>query len=352
MKIYIWGYLHQCGGAGPETGHAIELFRDNGVEVTCVVPQGTDVLSASEPRRRYLDSLGVATEAYSPGMFNDQNVWCWCEDTLFEHLIRNEETPRQVVYWPCMNDFRDRELVAIAKIKNLRILCQTSFQLGQLTQRINDVGISADLSQVHPFFNLDSKWGKFRFSDKPLDRLNVIRIGRDNEPFKYPRDMWDLFYKVTTPNGVTSKLFVIGWGEEGERLLGNIGDPSNPYFGKINAEVIPHIYSPSELANHFRDAHAHLMFYPFHENAPRAMFEAMACGSIIVGPTHGGIPEFIRDQETGFLVSSNDEASHRLSQLAFSPKKARRMAEQALDSLKNGIGCPKCAFARFSKEFR
>jgi glycosyltransferase involved in cell wall biosynthesis len=251
-----------------------------------------------------------------------------------------------------MNTLRDRELVGIAKTKNLKILCQSMYQLGQLVNRLNEVGLSADIQHVHPFFNLDSKWGNFRFSDKPLDRLNVIRIGRDNEPFKYPRDMWDLFYKVTTPNGVISKLLVIGWGEEGEKLFGNIGDVSNPYHGKINAEVVPHIYSPSELSNHFRDAHAHLMFYPFHENAPRAMFEAMACGSIIVGANHGGLPEFVRDQETGFLVSSNDEASHRLSQLAFNPSKTRRMAEYALDNLKKGIGCPKCAYARFSKELR
>ena len=349
MKVYIWGYLHQCAGAGPETGHAIELFRDNGVEVTCVVPQGTDVLSTSEPRRRYLDSLGVATEAYSAGMFNDQNVWCWCEDGLFEYLLRNEETPRQVVYWPCMNSLRDRELIGIATTKNLKVLCQSAFQLGELNHRLNEVGMSADIQHVFPFFNLDSKWGNFRFSDKPLDRLNVIRIGRDNEPFKYPRDMWDLFYKVTTPSGVTSKLLVIGWGEEGERLLGNVGDQSHPYHGKINAETTSHIYSPNELSNHFRDSHAHLMFYPFHENAPRAMFEAIACGSVIVGATHGGIQEFVRDQETGFLVSTNDEASHRLSQLAFSPNKARRMAQHAHDNLKKGVGCPKCAFERFSK---
>ena len=349
MKIYIWGYLHQCAGAGPETGHAIELFRDNGVEVTCVVPQGTDVLSTSEPRRRYMDSLGVATEAYSPGMFKDKVVWCWCEDELFEYLIKHDETPRQVVYWPCMNNLRDRELIAISKIKNLRVLCQSFYQLGEITKRLKEVSLNADIRHVPPFFNLESKWGKLRMNTKPLDRLNVIRIGRDSEPFKYPRDMWDLFYKVTTPNGVNSKLVVIGWGEEGEKLLGNVGDKDHPYHGKINAEVVPHIYSPSELSNHFRDAHAHLMFYPFHENAPRVLFEAIASGSVIVGALHGGIPEFVRDQETGFLVSSNDEASHRLSQLAFNPNKARRMAEQAYDNLKKGVGCPKCAFERFSK---
>lgn len=349
MKVYIWGYLHQCGGAGPETGHAIELFRDNGVEVACVVPQGTDVLSASEPRRQYLDSLGVSTQAYSPGMFNDQNVWCWCEDSLFEYLIKHDETPRQVVYWPCMNTLRDKELVGMAKVKNLKVLCQTEYQLGQITTKLNDVSLSVDISHVFPFFNTNSKWNTFTFGNKPHDRLNVIRIGRDNEPYKYPRNMWDLFYKVTTPNGVSSKLFVIGWGDEGERLLGNIGNKDHEYHGKITAEVIPHIYNPRELSNYFRDSHAHLMFYPFHENAPRAMFEAIASGSVIVGASHGGIPEFIKDQETGFLVSSNDEASHRLSQLAFNPNKARRMAQQALDSLNKGVGCPKCAFGRFSK---
>lgn len=349
MKVYIWGYLHQCGGAGPETGHAIELFRDNGVEVTCVVPSGTDVLSQSEPRRNYLDSLGVATESYSPGMFNDQNVWCWCEDGLFDYLIRHEETPRRVVYWPCMNVLRDKELVGIAKTQNLKVLCQSQYQYNELTRRLNEVSLSADVAHVHPFFNLNSRWSKFKYWDKPLDAFNVLRVGRDDEPFKYPRDLWDLFYKVTAPAGVTPKLVVIGWGREGINLLGEIGDPNHPYHGKITAETYSHIYSPSVLANHFRDAHAILMHYPVAENAPRVMFEAIASGAVVVASRNGGIPEFLRDQETGFLVQTNDEASHRLSQLAFNPSRAKRMADQALESLKKGVGCPKCAFERFSK---
>ena len=129
MKIYVWGYLHQCGGAGPETGHIVELFRGNGVEVVCVVPDGTDVLSPNEPRRAYFDSLGVATEAYRPGMFKDQNVWCWCEDSLFLTLIRNDEKPRSVVYWPCMNVIREHEIVGFSKTENLTVLCQSNYQL-------------------------------------------------------------------------------------------------------------------------------------------------------------------------------------------------------------------------------
>jgi glycosyltransferase involved in cell wall biosynthesis len=312
MKVHIWG-------CHPEANHAIDLFRDNQVEV---VPQGT----------------------YSPGMFNDQNVWCWGDDSLFSYL--HNEDPRQVVYWPCSNTLNDRELVGIAKTKNLKIFCQSMYQLGQLKDRLNAVDLSTDIQHVHPFFNVDS----YRFVDKPLDRLNVIHVGND-EPLKYPNDMWDLFYKVATPSGVSSKLLVVGWGDEGERFLGNIGNVSHPYHGKITAEV-QQACTPNEMFNHLRDAHAHLMFYPFHENAPHEMFEAIALGSVVVGANHGGIPEFIRDQETGFLVSSNDEASHRLSQLAFNPSKARRMAQQAYDNLKKGIGCPKCAFSRFSKELK
>jgi len=248
-----------------------------------------------------------------------------------------------------MNVLRDRELIGIATTKNLKILCQSAFQLGELTRRINEVGLWADIQHVFPFFNIESRWGKLTFSSKSLDTLNVLRVGRDDEPFKYPRDMWDLFYKVIAPQGVTTKMNVIGWGREGEELLGDVGKEGHPYHGKINAELIPHVHSPAAMSNYFRDAHAVLMWYPISENAPRVLFEAVASGAVVVGSSHGGIPEFIRDQETGFLVSSNDEASHRLSQLAFSPNKARQLAENAYDNLKKGIGCPKCAFERFSK---
>ena len=40
---------------------------------------------------------------------------------------------------------------------------------------------------------------------------------------------------------------------------------------------------------------------------PLSLFEAFACGLPVISTNVGGIPNFINDNENGFLINSNDE---------------------------------------------
>jgi glycosyltransferase involved in cell wall biosynthesis len=57
--------------------------------------------------------------------------------------------------------------------------------------------------------------------------------------------------------------------------------------------------------------------------------EAMACGRPVVATRVGGIPELVRDGETGFLVPRSDVAqiAHRILELVADPGLRRRMGE-------------------------
>jgi glycosyltransferase involved in cell wall biosynthesis len=65
----------------------------------------------------------------------------------------------------------------------------------------------------------------------------------------------------------------------------------------------------SELLDAIRSARAVVVPSEYYENAPMAILEAYALGKPVVGAGIGGIPELIRQDETGFLFDCGDVAS-------------------------------------------
>jgi glycosyltransferase involved in cell wall biosynthesis len=57
--------------------------------------------------------------------------------------------------------------------------------------------------------------------------------------------------------------------------------------------------------------------------------EAMACGTPAICSRVGGMPEYVRDGETGFIFDTPEELTARLRQLAGDPALVDRMGEQA-----------------------
>jgi glycosyltransferase involved in cell wall biosynthesis len=80
----------------------------------------------------------------------------------------------------------------------------------------------------------------------------------------------------------------------------------------------------------------------FGEGCPNAVLEAMAAGKAVVATRAGGIPEVVRDGETGLLVKPGDVDGLRaaLARLAGDPALRRRMGEagRALVAERHSVG--------------
>jgi glycosyltransferase involved in cell wall biosynthesis len=76
-----------------------------------------------------------------------------------------------------------------------------------------------------------------------------------------------------------------------------------------------------------------------------SVLEAMASGTPVVASRIGGLPEVVRDGETGFLVPPGDgaELRDRVARLLADPALARRMGERARAVVREGFTWEACA---------
>jgi len=120
-----------------------------------------------------------------------------------------------------------------------------------------------------------------------------------------------------------------------------IGKAENPeYAGSLRAQVealglngrveFLDALPQAELAR--RVARARVLVLPsFSEGLGRVVFEAMACGTPVIGSRVDGIPEMIQDGETGFLVPPGDvdALADRLKWVLSHPEEAKEMGRKA-----------------------
>ncbi len=91
-----------------------------------------------------------------------------------------------------------------------------------------------------------------------------------------------------------------------------------PYYRRAWACVLP---------SQYRDCYG--ATYPAPELMGLTLLEAMACGTPAVASRVGGMPEFIRDGETGFVFDEFAELTARLEQLADDPTLVERLGRNA-----------------------
>jgi glycosyltransferase involved in cell wall biosynthesis len=118
-----------------------------------------------------------------------------------------------------------------------------------------------------------------------------------------------------------SELALVGMGPQMEALrrLATTLDAKVTFHGYLRGDA---------LQDAIRSARAVVLPSEWYENAPLSILEAYALGKPIIGARIGGIPELIREGETGLAFASGDVAA-----LAAAMRALTRMPDAAVEEL-------------------
>ncbi len=98
--------------------------------------------------------------------------------------------------------------------------------------------------------------------------------------------------------------------------------------------------SPGQLAPIVSNARFVVLPSEWYENAPMSILEAAACGKAAAVSEIGGLPELVRDGDTGVVVPPGDATALRyaLEDLLSSPDAAVAMGERARAFVEDAFG--------------
>ena len=340
--INFFGIIHQSGGGGPELLGAIELLRSKNVAVRCIVPEKDPITKGR--RASYLRSIGCAVVNYRAGMFKKCAIlMTLSEDKCFEYMMKYDDRPKWMVWSSCMSFVIDKEIEAYENGLIDEYFFQTTAN-GNLVgpQLVKSLGQGAAIrhrKNYHPYLNVDSPYQPLCSLPRHREVFTVGKATRD-DPQKWDMDSWKTFSNIVAPANRKVKIEILGWGERARALVGDPCDPTSRWNGSLNLHLRCHEHSPNKMRDFYSRIHVLLHYYPFIENHPIAIAQAMLSGAIPVCSNAPGFNTQIIHGETGFLCNTADEASYYASHLAFDEGKRAAMSIAAKNhTLTEGAGC-------------
>lgn len=158
-----------------------------------------------------------------------------------------------------------------------------------------------DFSKYNPKVCIDHLYIENLFKiNKKLDerKYNVGYVGRFSD-VKGVLEFAQSLHILQIRNSNIEVLFV-GDGELRNKVeeLAYASNMQATFVGWIEKEKIPAYLNDVKL----------LVFPSAVEGLPNSILEAMACGSIVISTRIGGVPDVIKDCETGFIMENNSPA--------------------------------------------
>lgn len=148
-------------------------------------------------------------------------------------------------------------------------------------------------------------WPREKFHHVP----NFINIGPTEAKVHAPGTAFLFMGRLSLEKGVSTFVraialagvtgWIVGSGPEEQHLM-NLAEELNAdieFFGYRQADCLPDL---------IRTARALVLPSEWYENAPMSILEAYAEERPVIGAKIGGIPELVRDGETGVLFESGD----------------------------------------------
>jgi glycosyltransferase involved in cell wall biosynthesis len=156
----------------------------------------------------------------------------------------------------------------------------------------------------------------------------VLLSNRQLSPFCHVDDLLRAFALVRGRVGDARLIVAADGGERAslERLARELGVGGIEFTGWIAPESIASLYASADVLLNASDER---------DNVPMSILEAFAAGLPVVSTAAAGIPELVRDGETGLLVPPGDHRAIAVAVLRLldEPGLATRVAHAARESL-------------------
>jgi glycosyltransferase involved in cell wall biosynthesis len=302
MKIHVFGYPSDVGGASTELWHLIRLWRRHGCEVSLVPtwsaprgwPEKTTAIGCETLR---LDRRGVSLP-------DGSIVVSLCNAPFLEASQRLRNC--RLIYLPCMN-YLNEPLESQTYLRDGPFdayVMQSAFQLQTLQPMLAAAGVPAErLHLIRGAFLAED------FPFNPCHRQDVFSFGRLSrpDPRKFIADWWDFCNAVRERIGtgpVSVACRTMGWDANVARKCG----PPPAW-----CEAMPKCEEP--IAEFLGTLDVLVQLGDVDENWPRVGLEAIAAGVPIVADRRGGWREMIEHGRTGFLVGDRAEVIECVTRL-------------------------------------
>jgi len=191
-----------------------------------------------------------------------------------------------------------------------------------------------------------SEFQKKSYSPIPVN--NVVYNGIPTEEFPFAKDKEDFMFMLSLmwrEKGVHTAIDLSKRSGLPLVLAGKIRDDPNEMGGRnyFDSEIKPHIdgkqirfvgeLNDDEKKEFFKRAKVYLHPCSVDESFGMVLIEAMVCGTPVIAFNRGAIPEVVKNEKTGFVVDSLEEALKFIPKIdSISARDCRERVESMFDS--------------------
>jgi len=182
-----------------------------------------------------------------------------------------------------------------------------------LKEKLKEMGFKKEIIYLPNFINTKEYEPEYNSNDKTICYFG--RLSKEK----------GVFTLLDAMKGSNAKLKIIGEGPLKKRLR-----------LKVKSEKLDNIdflgyKTGDELKNEIKNSVAVVLPSECYENNPRAVLEAFASGKPVIGARIGGIPELVKDNETGltFQPRNPENLREKILMLIDNPNKVAQMGKNA-----------------------
>lgn len=162
-----------------------------------------------------------------------------------------------------------------------------------LKNKVGEMGFKGKVEYLPNFADMESLQPSYKWSEE-----NITYVGR----LSHEKGLETLIDAV---KGLGIRLKIIGDGPLKETLISGVTDK-----GVGNVEFLGY-KKGTDLQNEIKNSMFTVLPSEWYENNPRSVIESFALGKPVIGARIGGIPELVKDNETGLTFASGNSGELR-----------------------------------------